>query len=354
MSLTTVFSELWRLLKDNWLKILIGAIIFSILTVISQIFLTKYADRLFSEPIEDEVPGQEEYLTEIYSQEPAGFQFITQKEDGDLFTNSFLFDEYYTSEIVVDQLEEETGVEISDVLKAEENLGMIKTSQYRGSIAGIRNTSSNVITFRVHVGETAQENLKVARWIEEEVRNNSLPFSETLNTVLLTPSQIGELIKGEDILKVSSLGALGDQSVSPTNGQLNRILYAVVGFILGLILTVALLILYRLLAKKIDYAFEYSWDFNDHHFILSQSDEAFQKLLHQITNSSYVKNQIILAEDSTDAYGLSIDQLDEVESQPEEVVILVKNRKTSKKWFNRTFELVDNYKTHKKVIHIID
>lgn len=354
MSLTTVFSELWRLIKDNWLKIFIGGVIFSILTVLIQIFLTQYADRLFAEPVEEEIPGQREYLTEIYSQEPAGFEFIAQKEDGDLFANSFLFDEYYTSEIVVDQLEEETGVEISDVLEAEENLGMIKTSQYRGSLAGIRNTSSNVITFRVHVGETAQENLRVARWIEEEVRNNSLPFSETLNTVLLTPSQTGELLQGEDFLKVSSPEALGDQSVSPAKGQVNRILYAGVGFILGLILTLALLVLYRLLAKKIDYAFEYSWDFDDHHFVLNRSDEAFQKLLNQMTHSSYADHQIILAEDGSDAYGLALDRLDEVESPPEEVVILVKNKETSKKWFNRTFELVDNYKSHKKVIHIID
>lgn len=354
MSLTTVFSELWRLIKDNWVKILIGAVIFSILTVIGQIFLTKYADRLFSEPVEEEVPGQIEYLTEIYSQEPAEFQFIAQKEDGDLFINSFLFDEYYTSEIVVDELEKETGVEISNVLAAEENLGVVKTSRYRGSIAGIRNTSSNVITFRVHVGETAQENLKIARWIEEEVSTNSLPFSEKLNTVLLTPSQIGELIQGEDLLKVSSPAAIDNQSVSPANSTLNRIIYAVVGFILGLILAVVLLILYRLLAKKINYAFEYSWDFDDHHFILRTSDEGFEEMLNQTANSSYIDNRLILAEDSADAYGLAVDQLAEAESLPEEVVILVKNKETSKRWFNRVFELVDNYKIHKKVIHIID
>ena len=57
MSLTTVFSELWRLIKDNWLKIFIGGVIFSILTVLIQIFLTQYADRLFAEPVEEEIPA---------------------------------------------------------------------------------------------------------------------------------------------------------------------------------------------------------------------------------------------------------------------------------------------------------
>ena len=121
-----------------------------------------------------------------------------------------------------------------------------------------------------------------------------------------------------------------------------------------MILTLALLVLYRLLAKKIDYAFEYSWDFDDHHFVLNRSDEAFQKLLNQMTHSSYADHQIILAEDGSDAYGLALDRLDEVESPPEEVVILVKNKETSRNGLTGPLNWLIIIKVIKSYSHIID
>ena len=144
MSLTTVLNELWRFIKDKKLKILIGAILVSVLSVIGGNVIQRVIDQPTEEEqistnngagptptMAEDLQESREYLSDIYEHEPANFEIFAQLEDGDIFINSFIFDEYFSLPEVVEEIENKTGVAYSDTLEHEKKLERFKTSRYR-------------------------------------------------------------------------------------------------------------------------------------------------------------------------------------------------------------------------------
>jgi len=369
MSLTTILSELWRFIWDKKVKILVGALIIGVLSILGSYFLTS----LNSQPTEpEENQGQTEaitdeefeesrnYLAEIYEQVPAEFEIFVQLEDGNVFGNSFIFDEYFSSPEVVEEVENRTGTSFGDTLEHEQRLELFKTSQYRGSIAGIRDTSSNIITIRVQAAQTAEDNLAISEAFLNMIENQEVPFADGLEiTVMSEPQNIERLTEG-DLEMVSSPEALG--TFAPADSE-NRsfVLYGIAGFIIGLLIMSVLLFIIQLFRDTISYAFQYSWDFDDHHIRYSLNDSDENKDLVELILYPETESQIILAQTSdtmeeyADLINTSVEQrLSLNMDKPEEVVLLVENDVTEKVWYNEQYHLAEIYGSKIKIIQLLN
>lgn len=373
MSLTTILSELWRFIWNKKVKILIGAVIIGVLSILGSYFLTN----LNSQPTDSEESQEQteamtnedfeesrSYLTEIYEQIPAEFEIFVQLEDGNVFTNSFIFDEYFSSPEVVEEVENRTGTSFGDTLEHEERLELYKTSQYRGSIAGIRNTSSNVITIRVQAGESAEENLAISEEFLNMLENQEIPFAQGLKiTVMDAPQNIENLVEG-DLEMVSSPAALGTFAPAESENR-SLALYGVGGFIMGLLIMSVLLFIVQLFKDTISYAFQYSWDFDDHHILYTANDSDENKELVELILYPKVEHQVILSQESNtineligqygDLENASISQkLSLTTVRPEEVVLLVENDVTGKNWYNEQYHLAEIYGSKIKIIQLLN
>jgi uncharacterized protein (UPF0335 family) len=370
MSLTTILSELWRFIKDEKIKIFVGSLVISALVIIGM----NVVPNLISQPSvsdEGEIDGiskedmveSREYLTNIYEQTPADFEIFTQMEDGNVFGNSFIFDEYFTSPKIVQEVEEATGVQYSDTLKHETNLELIKDSQYRGSIAGIRNTSSNVITIRVQAGKSSEDNLKLAEAFADMITNNEVPFLENLNTIMLRGPEIGESLIESNLEMVSSPEVL--KASTPAETEKNSIiLYGVAGFIMGLLLMTALLFIIQLFKEKIDYAFQYSWDFDDYHLLVSENKIENNETLTGVLSSSVPNDKKIISQERS--FINRIEKLNEEmkiinvssrltfdTNKPKNIVIIIESNKTDKEWYNEQYRLAELFNTQITIIHLL-
>lgn len=372
MSLTTILSEIWQFLANNKVKIFIGALILSVLAILSSLFLPILMEQSMEEVADEEqltqlssdedAQASRDYLTNIYEQEPAEFELFIQLEDGNVFGNSFIFDEYFTSSAVVEEIENETGIEYSHTLAHEKNLRFEKTSQYRGSIAGIRNTSTNIITIRVQVAESSEDNFILAEAFSDKILGNEITFVEDLSITVLSEPSIGESLLENQLEMVSSPEVLGTLSPVESEGR-SMLLYAIAGFITGLLLTAVLLFIIQLFKTKITYAFQYSWDFSDHHFVVLKEKDKEQfntifltpetnKKLLVAQESPYVEQLTVNNQKVEYTTGLSRLALNNAEV--DEIVLLVENNITDKDWYNEQYRLAEMYDCQITIIQAIN
>lgn len=376
MSLTTVLSEIWRFIKDKKIKILIGAILVSVLAVIGSTLIQKVTDQPSKEEqvgtnngsststtLTEDLQESREYLTDIYEHEPAEFEMFAQLEDGNVFSNSFIFDEYFSSPEVVEEIEDQTGITYGDTLEHEKRLGLLKTSQYRGSIAGIRDTSSNIITIRVQVAESPEDNLVVANAFEDMLENNEVPFAEGLKITMISNSEIGEDLTEGNLEMVSSPAALGTFAPADSEGS-STILYAIAGFIMGLLITTLILFVIQLFKNEINYAFQYSWDFNDQH-VLYLLDSVNNNRLVELLLYPEETNRVVTSQESPFVDEL-MDNNEELKNlnrvsnlslnkeQPEEVILFVESNQTDKEWYNEQYQIAELFDCQITIIQVLN
>lgn len=344
MSVVTILKEFWRFFKDYFVKILLGAVLVGVLTMGLKWAFDAYTESLYQDAAaEDQNPEllaeQMDYLAEIYQEEPAEFTFVVQLEDGAIFENSFIFDEYFSSEEVVKEISQATGVNYAPTIEAEKSLGLIKTSSYRGSIAAIRDRSSSVITMRVLAAPTAEENLILADEMYRLMNESELPFMENLTYIPMSTPEIGESLVEEEMTMVASPASLGLINTSEIGqGQTNWLLYFILGFILGIFIATVILFIVQLFKKKITYAFQYAWDFEDVHLLLDQ-DQDPRPYIEQPADRTRLVTWEGEAERGNSDY--------------QELVILIDSGQTSKAWFNEQYQLAEVNEAQVKIIHRI-
>jgi uncharacterized protein YegJ (DUF2314 family) len=368
MSLTTTLSEIWRFIKDKKIKILIGAILVSVLTVGGGAVLQTITDQT-SDQEESSVMGtsnenlqeSREFLTHVYEQEPATFEMFVQLEDGNVFINSFIFDEYFTSPDVVEKIENRTGVSYNETIEHEQRLQLNKTSAYRGSIAGIRDTSSNVITLRVQAGKTAEENLTLANAFEEMLTNQEVSFAEDLQITMIKNAEIGESLQEEDLEMVSSSAALGNFAPAESESS-SMLLYATTGFIMGLLIMILILFVIQLFKDKINYTFQYSWDFEDYHVLYSgtENDNLVELLLYPEERSRIIASQETTIINELTNHNDSLHDLDVVSNlslnidKPDEIILLVESKKTEKDWYQEQYQIAELLDSQITIIQVVN
>lgn len=367
MSLLTIIAELWRFIKDNILKILIGAVVVMALTIGARVLLTNYIENSAMETATtetganadvkpEEIEASYKHLMEVYDQEPAEFSFVGINEEGLTLANSFIIDEFLTRPDVLAEIEQASGVDIAPTLEAESNVGLQKSKNFRGGIASVRNQSTEEITIRVLVGQTPEENLAVAEAIYEYIQEDKVPFLSNYDLVILTEPDIGEDLILEENPMVPTTNVLAELAPQGSNSQL--IFYAVIGLILGFILSTVILFITHFFSKKIVYAYDYNWDLEDYQTIVSADNvniEALNNWLiipkekRRIALAQYTDSTII--QDFSTKYLPVATQLNGADDTPEEIIIFIESGKTDKEWYQVQFDLSKLYESRVKIIH---
>ena len=357
MSLLTIIKEIWRFIKDYSLRIILGAIAVAILAVGGRYYL----NNLFVEE------GQEEayhYLSEVYAQTPASLEMIVTLEDGTIYTNSHVFDEYFSNPQVIQQVEAATGIEFYQWRESELALKLFKTSGFRGGLASIRDSSSNIFTLRFLVGKTDEENLAIAEAYADLLKAGDIPFLRNSTISIITEPV------SADLLPVEIYEALANpETLNPFKSPStpSYVVYTVAALIVGSIGTVGLTYLLRLRKQKITYGFDYAWSVEDYH-LLYQTNEHQAANLQEFIRIPVVKNRIVLSQTSAEALlqpvlvdedykGLhilnSLQELAESDIKPAEIVMLIHSNHTDKAWYREQAILADLYNVPIKIVHII-
>ena len=356
MSLLTILYELWRFIKDYSLRILLGAIGVAILAVGGRYYLANMID--------DNQVVAYNYLSEVYEQTPASLEMIVTMEDGSNYTNSHIFDEYFSNAKVIQQVEEATGIEFHQWRESEVELELFKTSGFRGGLAGIRDSSSNVFTLRFLVGKTSEENLAIAQAYADILEAGEIPFLGNSTISIITEPVSADLLPMEIYDSLATPETLNPFKSPSTPSY---IVYCIAGLIVGAIGTVALSFVLRLSKKKIIYGFDYAWSVEDYH-LLYHSERGNASSLQEFIRVPVKKNRVVLSQ--TNAEGIlqpvlvaeelngllilnSLQELATVNMVPEEIVILIHSNHTDKAWYREQAILADLYNVPVKIIHII-
>ncbi|MDK7050455.1 hypothetical protein ACWOE5_06860 [Aerococcus sanguinicola] len=348
-----MISELWRFCKENLLKIILGAAVLTALLFGLRVLLTDHPEESLSSAADQTVQADEatleaskEGLKTAYSQEPAEFQFSALVEDGNVFSNSFLIDEYLARPDMVKKAEEKSGVKFADSLQAEQNLGLYKNGDFRGGLAAVRDTSSGVITLRVLLGKTPEENKKIAQ-AYYDILQEPLPFTRDLNLIMLGRPEIGERLDLSQYEMVATPNTIA--SIVGSN-SLPLWLLLVAAYIVALLIVAFLLFIWRLFDGKIRYAFEYVWAFEDEHLLAKNMDEGVQHFI----NQPYGKDRLLLAEEGGLNAPLASQQtLEGFSGQMDEIVILLQAGQSHKKWYQAQYRLAKLYHVPIKIVHLI-
>lgn len=357
MSIVTLISEAWRFIKDYKWRLLFGAIIVSLLAMTGRFFIHRF---LYSDNLE-----AYDHLTHVYQQEPASFQMVVTMEDGSIFSTANLFDEYFATPAVVEEVENQTEIEFSKTLLAEEELEMYRTPQFRGGLAAVRDSTSNIITLRFLLAESAEDNLLLAQVYAERLQEESIPFLGTNTVTIIQEPVQGELVVPDLVDEIPTEETLTPYDTLNTRGT---ILYGILGIILGVFLTAGLSFLFHLARKTIHYAFDYSWDFNDHHLLVKRTDETHKNNIEQLIHTPANIRRLIVRQgvssdevdfinkDEKELLDITIAQLADYQGavdQPEEIVIVIDSNQTLKSWYREQYELAKLYPARIKILHVI-
>lgn len=351
MSLATLIKEFWRFIKENLLRIMMGVVMVVVLVVSGRYFLNRWV-RQDTRPAYD-------YLAEVYQQEPASFQMIVTMEDGSIFSTASLFDDYFSTPQVVQAIEEKTGVQFSDWLEAERTLEMYKTNDFRGGLAGLRDTASNVITMRFLVGKTSEDNLKIAQAYAQMVEEEALPFLDKIQATIIQEPALGEMVPIELTDEVPT-----DETLTPYQSKeaKGHILYGLMGAILGTLLVVGVLFVRQLFKKVINYAFDYTWRLEDTHLLVDhqRSPEEIQALIEFPSNQKQVivkedrfqDDEVLISDNQRQVRVTDLKHLD-ADFSFDEIVIIIKSHLTTKEWFKDQMDFAHLYPCRVRIIHIV-
>ncbi|AXY24835.1 hypothetical protein CL176_01710 [Suicoccus acidiformans] len=349
MSLVTIIQELWRFVKDNRFRILLGTLLGAVLVVGLRYAITNYVLRDSREAFNE--------LREVYSQEPAEFQILVTIEDGQLFSNAFAYEEYMASEPVVRQIEAETGIEFYDWYKNEQTLELYKTTNYRGGLAGIRNSDSGVFTFRFAVADSPEANLAIAQAYADLILRGDAQFMEGHTVQMVTEPAIQELLPEELLPNVGTPESLSTFGVM---NPLKTMLYTIIGAIIGLILSLTVLFLRSVFGAKITYAFDYTWDVEDQHLLFEAGKAGRQTDLADLLLIPRVPERLVVSQQTAhlsecEADGLLF--LNHVQALPEtaaptDIVLIIYSHQTDKQWYQEQFNLLKLYRLPVKIIHV--
>lgn len=332
----TLFYELKRLLKSNkkqYMSFFIG------------VFVLLAGILLLPSLLTDNMENTNHKNNSKHPKEnPAVFELYIEYDTGNTFTNTLLLEQAMKTDELIQNAEEQTGVEISELLDYEEQTDYLKTAKDRGVLGASRDSDSNIWIFSSAVG-TEKENLAVINYYYELIENNEIELLENKYLYMMSKPRI---LSDEDL---SSPTTLVEQSASQGFTLKNILNSVVLSFVGALVISFVLLIIKTFFTKKIQYAFNYSWSEED---IFTISTETNRKTVQQMLNHRHYDKVLYLSQEPK---LLPFDELEAVDTLAkaesiEEVVLFVQPQITDKQWYNQQKELLKLFRLPIKIVQI--
>lgn len=346
----TLVSEFKRFLKQEKGKLIILSII---LTVV--IFLVQLVP--FGKSYLADKNDKDNNIQETSIENPAIFEVYIEYETGSVFTNTLLLEEAMKTDEYIQAAEKATGIEISDLLDKEEETMYVKTARDRGVIGASRNEASNIWVISARVG-TERENLRVIKYFYDLFKQEEIDLLQNKPYYILSEPRVltdDELKSPETPVEQDMTGVLSAK---------NLIMYVVISILGGAVIATVIMLFIPFTRKKIQYAFNYSWNEDDTFILLPSLEE---NELEKVVLIPAVASKVFLIQ-----HPQSFDQLASLQNKAanvqveesvvhldatthvDEVIILVRPNITDKAWYNQQRELLKIYQAPLKVIQLND
>lgn len=350
MDSQTFIKELKLFFKENKKIVISSIIIFFVLGVLLQIGTSMLGS------------NNVQTTNEITSGKPATFKvYLENLQTGEPYTNSYILEEFFEKEQWMSWAEENSGVEISDVVEIfQEENPEITNGDLLKPISSNRDRSSHVFTVMFNFGNE-EENLAIAQSYYKLLLSEELMFLQNKDIYTVQPP----IVIDSTSLTVTE-EAESSPGVSPVREESpfsikNLIIVLATSLVGGTVLGVVIAFSRSLFSKTINYGFAYSWNEEDIYVNLSNNVSGriiAQTILQPINNSKIIlneglskdfENQVKKEVESTNManfppLSFEKDMLDVNPTlQVDEFIIIINRKDTTKKWYNHQRELLKNY-----------
>lgn len=355
-------NDIKKLLTHNKLLIIIVTAIVTIMVAFASFSFSFFNTKSDEEPL----------VVEGENNNPGIFRIYVEQEDGTIYINSMIIEEYFLLPKVIAEAERKTGVEISDLLDEEVEENFEKTQYDRGALGLSRNGSTHIFTFTTDVG-TEAENLKVAEFYFDYLNSGELNMLENKHVYIVSEPEVFDAksyAASDIVVEQSSMNNSTDFSIKEI--ALSILAGIILGFFTGTFITLAK----SFISKKISYSFNYA--VSDYDKILAMEkgnwDLLVRKLLHTTKNLVVIFNEgnsnelreellkhsniNLISEEGQFVNGkanvLLANNLSDVSPQIalDNVVVLIDTFNTDKKWYKTIFKTIHSLVTEIVIIQI--
>lgn len=353
-----IWIELFKFLKNNLPKMILGIILVAGLFIWS----SYRANMTQLENIENvESVDKQDGADFIVETEPAFFQFIVEYEDGSLFNNPLLIEEYILQEEVLNQASTVTNTNLNlvKVIENTENNVLVDINDFGYSkVIGVyRDDATYINEFYVNVGNE-RENIRIANFFYDYISEGQIPF-----------------IADKDIYffedpKILSIEDETEATLETESQQINFSLIKnlIIGSILGVLLSSAALLGLTFLSKKLKYSFSYTIQEDDYYFLVDNKLD-YEEELKELLFTPQSANRIVVKEEhnaDVDYFGKllgdmlpneSINRTNnflmiENPSQIDRLIYIIEEDVTSRKWYNSQRKLDRAYEIPTVIIQV--
>lgn len=357
--MNSIWIEVKKFIKHNFKKIITYSLILGTVLGALLFFLNR-------EPASN-LDSQGNKITE---NSVAHFQYYSEREDGSALTNLSVVREYFSREEIIEDWANEfdipkENIAIEDELIFSDELALeLENSEEIeevDDVVAISDEDKDIVNINMYKGDyshlftltvTSQDeqlSLDIAEYYYNLIDNDEVPFYHDKHVYIFTEPKISEsLIRVDDTVEIEL-----------TENNSVGVINIIVGYILSFILVTSIYILGSLFSNKLYYSFSYLWD-EKHLFLLFDPEQNNTKELTQFLSYPEAKEKVLLSENkiSDNIYNLLSQSLPiNVDSLPvhhnvtdfnmnqgiDEIVILVNEGKTSRKWYKEQQNLLSIY-----------
>lgn len=320
------WTEVAKFLKNNVLKMLIGAILGAV-AVVGFSLLNK--DNTI-ENLRDAEDGT--FSTTVL---PAKFNVYIEDNQDNPFINNLLLQEEFTTPQVLAQVSEETNTNLNELVENTLNRVYVDYTPagHMNIVSVTRNGSSQIHEIAVNVGDI-EENLNIANYYFDYLLDGNVSFLEDKEIYVFREPTAFE----QDDEQNSGIG-------TNLNGNgSNLIVLGLAGAVFGAVATLFLMFFLALFSKKLVYSFSYFVHENNY-FVLVNNKSDKEEQLDLLLGTPQTANKVAVIENTAsneatlgrDSKGLTvvnhvleIGNLDAVDR----LVLIIEEGQTTREWYN--------------------
>ncbi|MEY8292020.1 hypothetical protein AAK882_05130 [Carnobacteriaceae bacterium 52-44] len=343
-SFIVTWYELLKFLKKNLIKILLGTVILAGIYVALNYSFTDEEEVAIEESNIEEIESINDDTESIHfvsTAPPGSFNFYVEHLKGDAFTNNALIKQYFTSPRVLEQVTNDTGINLKEIIEKTGNLVHVDyTEEGEAQVIDVkRDGNSHLNEFIVNIGNE-EDNLTLANYYFDLINDEVVPFlADKEITIFRTP-----IIKDID-----GLSLLDDEE--KVKEPLSLIRQMIIGVIFGVISSTSILLIWSYFTKKLYYSFTYSTHNNDFFYLVDNRLD-YNDDLNKILDPNAISKKVIVNESDEEVnsdfdsrlnnlktiknYSIVKNVYDINEANEfEQLIFVVKEGVTSRTWYNK-------------------